>query len=511
MADELTDSWCLPPGVTPEALYTRLGKKFRLLHQAQRQVNLTYCDSFDWRLLRGGYLLGCNGTSWTLFDRASGAPLAQERGPRLGKRCFSWELPPGRLQDLLAPLLEMRSVLPLVMSTVTTQETRILNRDDKTVVRLALEQHLPEEGGEPLQGVHLEPVRGYTSELEALRKFFAKLDPLKRPLSLLDLEQGLARQGRSLDDYSSRFELQLDPDQTAGSALIQIYLRLLASMQVNLPGTLADLDSEFLHDFRVAIRRTRSGLALIKKVFPAEVVRHYQQAFAYLGQITGPTRDLDVYLLYEELYRSRLPEFLHQGFHAFFEDLALLRAGEQKKMARALRGPRVEEIFASWGNYLKEGDISSAPLAEVPVVDVARRVISKRYQRVLKDGRAITPKSPDQDIHRLRIQGKKLRYTIEFFGSLFPEEEIALVIKRLKKLQNYLGDFNDLSVQQEMLHHHLQGIRPGSRRNLELGAALGGLVSTLHQEQLKARGNFGAVFERFSGGRNEALFTRLFS
>ena len=56
--------------------------------------------------------------------------------------------------------------------------------------------------------------------------------------------------------------------------------------------------------------------------------------------------------------------------------------------------------------------------------------------------------SPDEALHRLRIDAKKLRYLLEFFRALYPPKEIGAVVGALKSLQDNLGDFNDLSVQQ---------------------------------------------------------------
>ncbi len=79
--------------------------------------------------------------------------------------------------------------------------------------------------------------------------------------------------------------------------MIHIYQALLDNINRNIPGVLADWDTEFLHDLRVAIRRTRSGLSLVKKVLPDAVVARFKRDFGLLGSLTGPTRDLDVYLL----------------------------------------------------------------------------------------------------------------------------------------------------------------------------------------------------------------------
>ena len=78
-------------------------------------------------------------------------------------------------------------------------------------------------------------------------------------------------------------------------------------MRQNEAGIRADWDTEFLHDFRVAIRRTRSALSQIKGVLPVDAVEHFKDAFRELGRSTNRLRDLDVYLLEEETYRAMLP------------------------------------------------------------------------------------------------------------------------------------------------------------------------------------------------------------
>ncbi|PID72081.1 MAG: hypothetical protein CSB34_04410 [Desulfobulbus propionicus] len=511
MAQEWRDCWLLPAEVALDELVLRLEKKFTLAADAPVTKQLTYCDSFDWRLFKAGLVLTCSGTRWIVSAIESGKTLCADHGPKPTQGLFAKDFGAGVLQDTLAPLLAIRSLSAVAQATVASQTFRLLNRDEKTVVRLVVEQFAVKENDQLLRIARLEPVRGYVEELNQARKVFKKCTPAAVTPGRFVLEQGSLTSGRVPGAYTSRFILELDPDQTTFSAIQTIYKQLLDTIYTNIPGTIADLDSEFLHDLRVAIRRTRSGLSLIKNVLPEDVVEKYKADFAYLGKITGPARDMDVYLLYEDEYKKRLPPSLQAGLHTFFENLAATRIQEQKALVRELKGARVEEILSSWGAYLKEPGEPRGKFAELPVIDIAQKIIFKRYTRVLNDGLAITKHTSDKEIHRLRIQGKKLRYAIEFFSSLFPQQDIETAIKRLKRLQNYLGDFNDLSVQQEMLKKYIGETRPGSRKNLELTAALGGLMGNLHQQQVKARDDFEAIFSKFSGAAHTELFEQLFA
>lgn len=71
--------------------------------------------------------------------------------------------------------------------------------------------------------------------------------------------------------------IPLDPQLCADAAMRRILLALLEAMEVNETGTIANLDTEFLHGFRVAVRRTRSVLGQMKTVFPPATLIRFQR------------------------------------------------------------------------------------------------------------------------------------------------------------------------------------------------------------------------------------------
>jgi CHAD domain-containing protein len=82
---------------------------------------------------------------------------------------------------------------------------------------------------------------------------------------------------------------------------------------------------------------------------------------------------------------------------------------------------------------------------------VAGERIIKAYTRLVRRASELDDDSPAAEVHRLRIEAKKLRYLLECFRTLFPEKVIEPQIGKLKKLQNALGGFNDMAVQQRYL------------------------------------------------------------
>jgi CHAD domain-containing protein len=491
----------------------KLGKKYSLKEQPPKTEAVSFFDSFDWRLYAAGLLCFLRNDTLHLTDYADrdiAAPIPMQ-GQSPG---FPHQLPESELRQKLTDLLEMRILLRQGGFSGTVTELRVLNKDEKTVAVLVLTEFFPEKG-EPVFSVQLHEVRGYQKWFLKLSRDLEKFGEPQPCTNRHLLKTVLAAAGRVPQDYTSKFSVPLEPDMDGRTAAKSIYRHLLQTMQQNKQGVIDDLDSEFLHDFRVAIRRTRSGLDMIKNVLEPEISTRFTKEFRYLGKITGPVRDLDVYLLMEDEYRAGLPEHLQKGLGYFFSELAEQRSKEQKKLVQTLSSSRCRTILRNWQDYLEQEDEAQSGAqrnsSDLPAIgSIADRIIRKRFERVLGDGQAVGPDSPDAKLHKLRIQGKKLRYGLEFFSSLYPKKEMKQLIRQLKILQNNLGLFNDLSVQQDMLNSYLAGLKPGSGRAKKMSAAIGGLLTNLHHEQQQVRAEFKAVFREFSAQENISLYRQLF-
>ena len=503
--------WYLPPTIKLESLLDAIKTKFAFEIGQPQVAAVTYFDTFDWRLYKNGLHLQYVENLWRLQRSDSSKTIESEEGPNPDPCVFYWDFPAGVLRSRIKSATDVRRLLPLATLSSTTTSVRILNRDEKTVGLLLSICQQRNDKRDILHRIKVQGIRGYDKQKQTICSLLHSRYKLK-PVSLKkNFEKALQSTGKTPGDYTSKFSIQLDSDSTARQAAVSIYSRLLATMLRNEEGIVNDIDSEFLHDFRVAIRRTRAGISQIKEVLPPDITDHFKKEFAYLGNITGPTRDLDVYVLFENNYKSRLPPKLQLPLDIFFRDLAGRRAEEQKILSKMLKTRRYRKIISEWSQYLDNAGRIPANNTDMPAIDMARKIIFCRYKKILRSGKKITPETPDENVHRLRIQGKKLRYSLEFFASLFPKKEIKHVIKQLKRLQDNLGDFNDLSVQQEMLHQYLKELRPGSRKNFELATAIGGLLTNLYHEQCRVRKDFTTTFNSFSSRKNIALLKKLFN
>ncbi len=482
-----------------------------------QETQSTYYDTFDWRLYRKGATLELNcseGKKELTYrfhngDIRTSSDHSEEPG-------FVWDLPIGQLREQLEPLIKMRRLLPQVTVCSQQQSLAMLNRDSKTVLRAVAffqRQAIDAQGsGHSLKSyLKILPVRGYRSALNRLNSLLEN-DPFLQTTQLDPLADALAALGRSPADYSSKLNLSLQPTLTAQQSLRIILNHLLSTLRANIDGTCSDIDSEFLHDLRVSVRRTRSAFNQFKGLFPAVELAPFREGFAWLGNITGPTRDLDVYLLKYPDYVQRLPENHRQDLVPFHDFLKQRQAQEQETLAALLEGAKSSNLFDHWQEFLdQERDPDPAlPEAELPVKEVADRRIWKLFKRCLKEGQAISDDTPAEALHELRKTCKKLRYMLEFFQSLYPAGDMASLIKPLKALQDNLGDFNDFEVQSEAMHSFGVEMAKAQKAPPATLLAMGMLAENLRHQQHQTRQEFKRRFAAFCGNRNYRLFRQLF-
>jgi len=246
--------------------------------------------------------------------------------------------------------------------------------------------------------------------------------------------------------------LSLNRDKPAVHFWQAIFKNFFITMISSEDGLKQNSDVEFLHDFRVAVRRTRSALEHSEGVFSRDKISSFKRQFSKLGKATGLARDLDVliFLLCDEAKKAS--EERAKAFAFFLDFLKNKRNLEQKKMVRRLNSANHENFKRNWELFLaSHGREIAGPKGFDRAGSVADRQVSRLLKSIMKKGASITHVSPPEKLHALRKKCKKLRYLLESCRSLYPEDEVVRVIKALKKLQDGLGEFQDMAVQKQVL------------------------------------------------------------
>ncbi|MET0067879.1 MAG: CHAD domain-containing protein [Candidatus Thiodiazotropha sp.] len=509
-------SYLLPDDFDLDGLKAALAESHVLQENPSSTLTQTFYDSFDWRVWQAGAeLLHETGDRprlcWSGLNESCLPQLCQalEQKPE-----FAEDLPPGPVTEQLSKVLEMRVLLPKVIVIQTRYNLALLDSEEKTVVRVAWvtsEYHSANrrQTGALDSLLVIMPLRGYESDFEAVIKRLQafRLSTCEHSL----FRSALTHLGIKPGDYSSKLNYRLDPDARSDATAKRIMLGLLDTLEANVTGAKANLDSEFLHDLRVATRRTRSAMSQIKGVFSPQEIEPFKQGFAWIGQITGQTRDLDVYLLQYNHFRTSLPAAVRPDLDPFHDYLKRHHKAAHAKLVKKLNSPHFRKIIKSWRDWLEAplSEQPKGPNARMPTAQLADRRIGKLYNKILKQGAAIGPNSPAEQLHDLRKQCKKLRYMMEFFQSLYPKPEIRHLVKLLKVLLDNLGEFQDLEVQA----HSLEGfgdemLKEGAPSSAIM--AMGILVGKLYEKQTLTRRAFEDLFTHFSSADNERAFRKLF-
>lgn len=503
----------LPHGYEEQRFIRKLADQYAIKKEPAITDRFTIYDTFDWRLFNKSFVLYGSGNKFFLRKLAKSEIMHSIEISPLP--VFIWDFPDSGLKNQLAPIIKMRALLKLVDLHSRSIPYRILNSDEKTVARLAYEKIRPfRNKDEPALATYLwlKPVKGYPKYFRNLAKQIEEAgltvskeeDIYFKALEVVDKKPG---------SYSAKINIQLDPGMRSDEATKIILRFLLQVMRINEANIEKDLDTEFLHDFRVAIRRTRSALGQIKYVFPTKTTDRFKQNFAFVGKLSNELRDLDVYLLNEDTYKAMLPPVLHEDIDPLFDYLRKKRSTALHNVIRGLKTKKYAKILKDWEVFLNEPhqDSEMAVNAELPIIDLARKRIYKKYRGVVKTGNQILENAEDEMLHVLRIECKKLRYLMEFFSSLFLPKKINILIEQLKKLQDNLGDFNDLCIQGEYLLNIAKELPATHQQAKKTLVAIGSLIGTLDQQRQRNKDAFAKTFTDFASAANKKLFQELFA
>ncbi len=325
------------------------------------------------------------------------------------------------------------------------------------------------------------------------------------------LDLALRRAGVDAGGWKGPARTALDRHAPALPGYRTVLRDLLASLEANWQGTIEHLDSEFLHQTRIAVRRTRSVLAEGRGVLPVDVRRDQREAFAWLGALTGPARDLDVYVEGWSQLTSPLPAAAARALDPVRDHLVAQRAAEHTTVSAAMRSERAAAVLTAWRAWLALSDdaVSGGRRADHPLGEVAATRLREAQEQVITDGRAIGSDSPPEALHELRKDTKRLRYLLESFGPLGGRKRLRDILGHLKLLQDNLGEFQDTQVQADRLRSSAAETAGAGRLAPDADAAVERLAGILEARGAAARDDFARCFADYSARRTRRTVAAL--
>lgn len=460
-----------------------------------RKDRLVILDNFPADIWADGALLTrSRAGQWVWWRDAR--PEYQLQSPDQAK--FWWDLPACRLRDQVEKAVGLWSLQPVATVSTSRKAFTLRNADEKIVVR---GEWLHVEGLEPR--LSIQALRGYGREYEHVCQGLSALGAME--VASLDLREMLEQQDRAPQVLALKGPYGIATDEPAEQAVRRMAVAMFSLARCFETGVIDDTDTEFVHQYRVSLRKLRSLLSLMKSALPNELPHRAKRELAGMASAMGTLRDLDVFLLDQGRYRQMLPQVFHPGFDGFIAQIRKDRQRALNATRRQLRSATYTRRCDELAQMLDAPATFEAASASRPVQRVASARILKRYLRIRAASLQVTAATDDEQVHEIRIECKKLRYMLEFFAELYPKNRLKPIYKALKRLQDVLGRFNDASVQQIFLNQYAQRSQDEPQ-----SAALHGLIAVLHQEQLKIRAQAEDELHQFAQDHIAANFSAMF-
>ena len=498
--ETLEQSFRVPSGEAGRDVLRDLRQTFALSEDGRSRAETQYHDTFDGRLYtRSRALRRAQGE---LSLECLDPPHEMVRVAFEGSPRFADGLPSGPLQDALRPLIKNRALLPLFSIRSDVRAWRLTDREQKTVVRMTFldEEAAAGERSERLgQRVVVRQVRGYRKAFRETCEWWTR--------------QGVKPEGNSR--FREAIEaLRLDPLATAALSRTPLTASMTAAEAVramlhsqyrvaraNEEGIRNDTDPEFLHDFRVAVRRARSFLSQLRDVFDPAAAADLRKGLSRLGRSTNALRDLDVYLEHRKEYQALLSDPLAGDLAPLFEHVARGRAAARREVLAVMRSAAYRNALERWRASVEDGKGGLGPGRQgmEPLARVTGARVARKCRAVLEQGYAIPDNADPDALHSLRIECKQLRYLTEILVELSPE--VRGVVPRLKKLQDALGRIQDLTVHEARTRDFARALSEGGA-----GAALPAvevLVSRMRTERDEECAGVRGLFVKFSRSLRE--------
>lgn len=467
-------AWCLESDHQFDNLMRQIAHILVVKPVAAIREQACYLDTFDWRIWRQGDVLVHlqHGERQHLQWRQQGfsgvhTDIPVEEVPSFIDQLPEW-LCPKRLKDSTGP----RALLPLVRSRIDTDHLDVINHD-KVVVRLErIQEYLLRSntcGARLTDRVVIRLLRGFEGD-------FARINAAFENSGLYVCSQDslaglLALEGRKPCDYSCRVRVNISPEQRADTASKQILLQLYHVMQRNVEGICKDTDSEFLTDFRDALRRSLSLMEQLYGIFPPDVLARFTQDMKWLYQETASLQDYNQLLLHFDKAISWVIEVHHPALQIFHDWLKEQRHHSLICVDNMFSSVRYQRFIKGWRVFL-ECEVPQHSVLEYAEHNAGQVVASRMaevYQKLCK--LSLKPRN-GKFLKQIDFVNNQLLDLLQFSRVLFPRGKRQKILLCGQKLQQACSDQFGCDRQLTCIERYIKQIRQDESMKAEVNEAM---------------------------------------
>lgn len=212
---------------------------------------------------------------------------------------------------------------------------------------------------------------------------------------------------------------------------------------------LKNKDPEDIHQLRVNLRKTRVFLKEFGEFFNDDYQNRFENEIKTFMKKTNKKRELDVLLINLKNYKKDLPKSMKNSIDEFKKIVKNLMNIEDEKVLNLLSDEfdEIDEIYKNL--YLNDKIFNKK--SDFAFVYTAFNIIKDKKKKIVNFSKKLHKKSKPKDFHKLRIEFKKFRYLLEIFSNFYEKKFISKPIKKLKKMQDILGNFQDIENQIDII------------------------------------------------------------
>ena len=472
-----------------------------VLAKPTRRLVDRYMDTADWRVGRAGFVLRTRqrgrAVEVTLKDTGSADPAGLRKRLELteslpsGLGSLGAGGPVGRRVHAVAgrrPLVQVLEVRtrrqPFSLRAAGTEVAEVA-LDDTTII--VGENQAPAR----LRRVEVEVAPAWLDTLATVVEDLRASAGLS-PATLSKFEAGLLAAGVSVPGPPDVGPTDAGPDPTLGDVAYAVIRRQLRELLVHEPGTRLGEDPEQLHDMRVATRRLRAAMDLFSVALPSRTAAVREELRWIAGEL-GAVRDLDVQLEGMKEMAGWSEEWAGAGHGMALAHLRTLLEAERDEARRrlldALESARWERLTSALLALARQGPNRRVAGARVPATIAVPPLLETRQRAMRAAAKRARRTGAAHDFHRVRIRGKRLRYSLEFTSSLYGQPALRFA-KKLTELQDLLGAMQDAEVAASRLFAlATEDPPPGTSLPAATVFVMGGIAERYRQESARLRAN----------------------
>ena len=223
-----------------------------------------------------------------------------------------------------------------------------------------------------------------------------------------------------------------------GQVFVMIVHECVRHFRLNEALIIEQRDPRALHQARVAIRRLRTALTLFRPAIHQSSLKPFRKELRAFAAPFGDARNLDVFLdaRKRDLRASDRRKVMAARTKAYDQVIETLKAQASNDLMLNL----VE--WTASGHWRKRA--ASAPIESFATrrLDAAwKKVRQKHHVRALDE----------QQLHRLRISVKKLRYAVDFLAPLYAKKRVRKFTSAVEEAQECLGLIHDNTIGRQIV------------------------------------------------------------